>query len=91
MKLREHDILLHPHLQVSKMGRIIPYQLPTDGPTIRELMEGRPAGADERGIPPAGLPRHPPLSAYREEDRMAARRRAWAWQIEPWRGERQQR
>ena len=34
------------------MGRIEPYRPPR--PTIRELMEGRPAGADEGGILPKG-------------------------------------
>ena len=32
------------------MTRIEPYRQPR--PTIRELMEGRPAGADDGGIPP---------------------------------------
>ena len=69
------------------MQRIVPYQPPTDRCTIRELMEGRAAGTDEGGIPPAGLPRRPPKLAYREEDRVAARMRVWARRIEPWRGE----
>ena len=35
------------------MTRIEPYRPPR--PTIRELMEGRPAGEDDRGVPPKGL------------------------------------
>ena len=34
------------------MTRIEPYQPPR--PTIRELMEGRPAGEDDGGVPPKG-------------------------------------
>ena len=34
------------------MTRIEPYRRPR--PTIRELMEGRPAGEDDGGVPPKG-------------------------------------
>ena len=34
------------------MTRIEPYRQPC--PTIRELVEGRPAGADDGGVPPKG-------------------------------------
>ena len=36
------------------LTRIVPYRPPRS--TIRELMEGRPAGADDEGIPPKGVP-----------------------------------
>ena len=36
-----------------RMTRIEPYRPPR--PTIRELMEGRPAGEDEGGVPPKGV------------------------------------
>ena len=35
------------------MTRIEPYRPPR--PTSRELMEGRPAGEDDRGVPPRGV------------------------------------
>ena len=35
------------------MTRIGPYRPPR--PTIRELMEGRPAGEDDGGVPPEGV------------------------------------
>ena len=35
------------------MTRMEPYQPPC--PTIRELMEGRPAGEDDGGVPPNGV------------------------------------
>ena len=60
-------------------------------PTIRELMEGRPAGADDGGIPPKGYLWRPPKSAYRTEDRAEAQRRVRAHEIQPWRGEDQWR
>ena len=78
-------------LHVSSMDRIQRYQPPTDRPTIRGVLEGRRAGADGRGIPRAGLPRRLLQSAYRGEDRVAARRQARAREMEPWRGEEQQR
>ena len=56
-------------------------------PTIRELMEGRPARADDGGIPPKGYLGRPPKSAYRTEDRAQAWRRLRAREIQPWRGE----
>ena len=71
------------------MQRIVPYQPPTDRFTIRELIEGRAAGAEEGGIAPAGLPQWPPKSAYRQEERVAAEQRVVARSIQPWRGEEQ--
>ena len=43
-----------PQNDTMPMTRIEPYRLPRA--TIRELMEGRPAGADDGGIPPEGVP-----------------------------------
>ena len=40
------------------MTRVEPYRPP--GPTIRELMEGRPAGEDDGGVPPKGYLGRPP-------------------------------
>ena len=60
-------------------------------PTIRELMEGRPAGEDDGGVPPKGCLGRLPKSAYRLEDRAEARRRVRAREIQPWRGEDQRR
>ena len=71
------------------MTRIEPYRPPR--PTIRELMEGRPAGADDRGVFPKGYLGGPPKSAYRTEDRAEAKGRVRACQIQPWREEEQQR
>ena len=71
------------------MTRIEPYRPPR--PPIRELMEGRPAGADDGGVPSKGYLGRPPKSAYRSEDRAEARRRVRAREIQPWRGEDQQR
>ena len=65
------------------MTRIESYRQP--GPTIRELMEGRPAGADDGGIPPKGYLGRPPKSAYRTEDRAEAERLVTAREIQPWR------
>ena len=61
-----------------------PYRPPR--PTIRELMEGRPAGADDGGVPPKGNLGRPPKSAYRSEDRAEAKGRVRARKIQPWRG-----
>ena len=58
-------------------------------PTIRELLEGRPAGADNGGITPKGYLGRPPKFAYRTEDRAHAERRVRARGIQPWRGEEQ--
>ena len=52
------------------LTRIEPYRPPR--PTIRELMEGRPAGEDDGGVPPKGCLGRPPRSAYRSEDRAEA-------------------
>ena len=71
------------------MTHIEPYRPPR--PTIRGLMEGRPAGADDGGIPPKGYLRRPPKLAYRTEDRAEAERRVRARKIQPWRGEEERR
>ena len=71
------------------MTRIEPYRPPR--PTIRELTEGRPAGEDNRGVPPKGYLGWPPKSAYRTEDRAEALRRVRARKIQPWRGDDQRR
>ena len=65
--------------------RIEPYRPPR--PTVRELMEGRPAGEDDGGVPPKGCLGRPPRSAYRSEDRAEALRHVRAREIQPWRGE----
>ena len=65
--------------------RIEPYRPPR--PTIRELMEGRPAGADEGGVPPKGRLGRPPRTANRSEDRAEALRRGKAREKQPWRGD----
>ena len=64
------------------LTRIEPYRPPL--PTIRELMEGRPAGEDDGGVLPKGYLGRPPKSAYRSEDRAEALRRVKARQIQPW-------
>ena len=69
--------------------RIEPYRPPYH--TIRELMEGRLAGAEDGGIPPKGYLGRPPKSAYRKEDRAEAQRRVRAREIQFWRGEDQWR
>ena len=69
--------------------RIEPYRPPRR--TIRELMEGRSAGADIGEIPPKGYLGRPTKPAYRTEDRAEAERRVRAREIQPWRGEEQQR
>ena len=71
------------------MTRIEPYRPPR--PTIRELMEWRPAGEDDGGVPPKGCLGRPPRSAYRSEDRAEAQRRVRAREIQPWRGDDQRR
>ena len=48
------------------MTRLEPYRPPR--PTIRELMEGRPAGVDNGGVPPEGYLGRPPKLAYKSED-----------------------
>ena len=57
----------------------------------RRLMEGPPAGEDDRGVPPKGCLRRPPRSAYRSEDRAEAQGRVRAREIQPWRGDDQRR
>ena len=71
------------------MTSIEPYRPPR--PTIRELMEGRPAGADNGRAPPKGYLGRPPKLAYRTEVRAEAKRHVRARQIQPWRGEDQRR
>ena len=71
------------------MTRIEQYQPPR--PTIRELMEGRRAEADDGGVPPKGYLGRLPKLAYRTEDRAEAERRVRAREIQPWRGEDQRR
>ena len=71
------------------LTRIEPYRPPR--PTIRELMEGRPAGEDDGGVPPKGCLGRPPRSAYRSEDRAEALRHVRAREIQPWRGDDQRR
>ena len=71
------------------MTRIEPYW--PLRPTIRGVMEGRPAGEDEGGVPPKGCLRRPPRSAYRSKDRAEALRRVKARGIQPWRGDDQRR
>ena len=71
------------------MTRIEPYRPPR--PAIRELMEARPAGADDGGIPPKRYLGRLPRSAYSTEDRAEAKRRVREREIQPWRGEEQQR
>ena len=71
------------------MTRIGPYRPPR--PTIRKLIQGSPAGADDGGIPPKGYLGRPPESAYRTEDRVEAERRVRAREIQPWLGKQQRR
>ena len=71
------------------MTRIEPYRLPRL--TIRELIEGRPAGENDGGIPPKGYLGRRPKSAYRSEDRAEALRRVKAREIQPWRRDDQRR
>ena len=69
--------------------RIEPYGL--FRPTIRELMEGRPAGEEDGGVPPKGCLGRPPRSAYRSVDREEALGHVGAREIQPWRGDDQRR
>ena len=71
------------------MTRIEPYRPPRL--TIRELMEGRPAGEDDGGVPPKQCLGRPPRSAYRSEDRAEAKRHVRALEIQPWRGDNRRR
>ena len=64
------------------MTRIEPYRPPR--PSIRELTGGRPAEADNGGVPPKGYRGRSPKSAYRSEDRAEALRRMRAREIQPW-------
>ena len=67
------------------MTRIGPYRPPRQ--TIRELMDRRPVGTDDGGVPPKGYLERPPKSAYRTQDRAEAERRVRAREIQPWRGQ----
>ena len=69
---------------MTKTG-IEPYRPPR--PTIRELVEGRPAGQTTGESPQEGYLRRLLKSAYRTEDRAEAQRRVRAREIQPWRGE----
>ena len=71
------------------MTRIEPNRPPRR--TIRELMEGRPAGEDDGGVPPKGCLGRPPRSAHRSEDKAEAQRCLGAREIQPWRGDDQRR
>ena len=71
------------------MTRIEPYWPPCL--TIRGLIEGRLAGADDGGIPSIGYLGRPSKSAYRTEDRAETEGRVRAREIQPWRVEDQQR
>ena len=67
------------------MTCIEPYGPPR--PTIRELIEGRPAGEDDGGVPTKGSLGRPPRSAYRSEDRAEALRHVKTREIQPWHGD----
>ena len=71
------------------MTRNEPYRPPL--PTIRELMEGRPAGANNGGVYPKGYLGRTPKSAYRLEDTAEALRRVRARETQPWHGDDQRR
>ena len=77
----------HPQIDAMRMTRIEPYRTPR--PTIRELMEGRPAGVEDGGILPKGYLGRPPKLAYRTDDRAQAERHVRAREIQPWPGEKQ--
>ena len=83
---KEHNVTQRSTMPLT---RIEPYRRPR--PTIRELMEGQPAGEDDRGVSPKGSLGRPPRSAYRSEDRAEALRHVRAREIQPWRGDDQQR
>ena len=63
--------------------RIEPYRAPR--PKIRELLQERPSGEEEWGVPPKGYLGRPRKSAYRLEDRAEALRWVKAREIQPWR------
>ena len=67
------------------MTRIGQYQPPR--PTIRELMAGRPAGADDGGSASKGYLGRPPKSVCRTKDQAQAEKPFRAREIQPWRGE----
>ena len=83
---KEHNV---SQRSTMPMTRNEPYRPPR--PTIRELMEGRPAGEDEGGVPPKVCLGRSPRLAYRSEDRAEALRRVKAREIQPWRGDDQRR
>ena len=67
------------------MTRIELYRPPR--PTIRALMEGRPVGEDDEGVPPKGCLGRRHRSASRSEDRAEAQSHVRAREIQPWRGD----
>ena len=83
---KEHNV---SQRSTMRKTRIEPYRPPR--PTIRELMEGRPAGEHDGGVPPKGCQGRPPRSAYRWEHRAEALRRVRARKIQPWPGDDQRR
>ena len=64
---RETVAASRPQSYAMPMTGIEPYR--ATRPTIRELMEGRPAGPDDAGIPPKEYLGRPPKLVYRTEDR----------------------
>ena len=86
MGAKEHNV---SQKSTVPLTRIELYRPPR--PTIRDLMEGRPAGEDGREVPPKGCLGRPPSSAYRSEDRAEALRHERAREIQPWRGDDQRR
>ena len=66
-KQRQMGAPHHTESDAMPMTRIEPHWPPR--PTIRKLMEGRPAGADDGGISPTRYLGRPPQSAYKTEDR----------------------
>ena len=76
-----------PQMDAMPINRIKPYRPPR--PTIRELMEGRAAGADDGGIAPKGYLQRPPKSTYRTEDGAQAESHVRVREIQPWRGKEQ--
>ena len=83
---KEHNV---SQRSTMPMDRIEPYQPPR--PTIREPIEGRPAGEDDGGVPLKGCLGRPPRSAYRSEDRAEALRHVRVREIQAWRGGDQRR
>ena len=80
MSLTEKHHAVDPHRAV-----------PAAPPDHQGLMEGRPAGEDDGGVPPKGCLGRPPRLAYRSEDRAESLRHERAHEIQPWRGDDQRR